>query len=214
MKQKKYDAWYIFADENQYGPISSQTLENYIRFGAVKNTDYIWDYDANEWILFNDSEYFKELFAQLMKEPLTDFERKIIIPEVLILKGTKLFFRKFIESESETERMYKRISFFIPAEISKKNKNEYIPVKLENISAGGMAVETTGIVLEKDEIIDARIFINSLNKYVGVTGQTVRVNCLANHYYKYGIKFIDADFEEGKNLMDILSWRCSEYQTH
>ena len=214
MKTKKYDAWYIFVDENQYGPVSTQTLENYIKFGAIKASDYIWDYDANEWIALGESEYFKNVFNELMKDSVTEFERKIVIPDVLILKGTKLFFRKFIESEKETERMYKRMSFFIPAELSKKDSNEYVPVKLENISAGGMSVETTNIVLQQNEIIDARIYINSMNKYVGLTGEVIRVKNLANHYYKYGIKFIDAEFDQGKDLMNILSWRCSEYQVH
>jgi len=74
-----------------------------------------------------------------------------------------------------------------------------------------MAVETNIFEFSIGDRLDVRIFISSKNKYFDIDGQVVRVNKLVSNHFIYGIKFMDIEPEAGKELINILSWKCTEY---
>ncbi len=214
MSDSENKIWYIYVDNMQYGPLSKDNLIYYIQNGSISKKDYIWNDIKQEWQLAENVEEFMEYFS----EPATEFEKKIEIPDILKLNGTKIYYRSYKDGEKIKERAFKRLNIFLPAEIRLKNSEDknFHTVKVENISACGIGIEAKYLELKLNDEIEVRVFISSIGKFITILGKVVRLKIIIKNpiYLEAGIKFTDIEKEDGKFLIEVLSWKCSYYQAH
>ena len=206
MKNKLQQSWYIYVDNEQYGPCSYEKIKSFIQDGLVSHNDYIWDEEKKNWILFKDF----EIFNKINKSDNNTLENKLQIPDILKLKGTKIYYGKF--RKGEANRFYRRLNLNLPAEISLENNTKTYSIHLNDISIGGLSGEGPNLegFNENDEVF-ANIFISHLNRYLSIKGILLRKNKIVSNHYKISIKFTDISKEDGKLLVEILSWNCKTF---
>lgn len=203
-------SYYILCNGNQYGPFTCDTLKSYIEDGYFLETDYVWDDDKNEWRTASKFSELLESFARQKSgaSSKTGESAKLNIPDNLILKGTKIYYHNYRTGELQ-ERAYKRLNIEIPAEIKISETENFVHVKVSNISAGGMGIELTGdLNLKLDDIITVRLFISSISKYIQLQSQIVRLRKIVANRFDIGLKFISTETYDGKYLLTLLSWKA------
>jgi len=133
--------YYIFFQDNQYGPATMPEIKEWIADGRIDETTLIWENQTMEWMPLTSFKPYATL-AKPVAAPVA--ARKPVHPEQMKLDGTKLYPKGYTPGTVD-RRNYLRLKLPLRMDFSafdiQSRKKMGMPgsTTIDNISAGGLA---------------------------------------------------------------------------